>query len=184
MFSTKRFNGTVAPTSGNTAPPPPPFFSSENRARLAIRDIIVSGYSRASTAMYRVLTTTPIASPQDFPPDMFGADASEFDKRWKKFWGLDLFLNEKQTGIPRNGFEERLRWWLTRDTRWLRLYQSGFTFEGNMPDRFFLALRRQLKAPPLMLTDATVPTRWSADWRDPAAHWSAVFFSGPALRAR
>jgi hypothetical protein len=53
-----------------------------------------------------------------------------------------------------------------------------------MPDWLFPPLRKQLTAKPRMLIDAALPARWSAEWRDPAAHWSAVFFSGPTLRAR
>jgi hypothetical protein len=128
MFSTGRFNGVIAPTSGNAAAPPPAFIST-NRKRLGIRDLIVSAYSSGSPAMDKLLTTTAIISPEWFPPALFGADAAEFDKHWTEFWGLDLFLNEKQTGVKRTRFEQQLRSWLTRDSRRLRLYQSGWTLE-------------------------------------------------------
>jgi hypothetical protein len=183
-FGTRRFNGAVAPTAGN-APPPPPAFSSNNRPRLGIRDIIISGYSSGSVPLFAIFKSSAISgSTAEFAPALFGADPAEFDKRWKEYWALDLFLNEGQTGIQRTAYQNVLRSWLTRDSRRMRLYHGGWTLEGAMPDAFFPVLRKQLSASPWLVKDGTLPSRWSADWRDPAAHWSALFFSGPALRAR
>lgn len=183
-FSFNRFNGRVAPISGAAPPPPPPTFSPSNRTRLGIRRIVVAGYSSGSAALNALFrNTTLTASAADYPPELFGADPAEFDKRWHEIWGLDLFLNESKTGIKRVDFEKALREWLSRDSRRLRLYHGGWTLEGLEPDAFYPRLRKQLSAAPRFLRDAALASRWTADWREPAGHWSACFFSSPALRA-
>lgn len=182
-FGTNRFNGIIAPTSGDPAPPPPAF-SPTNRKRLGIGDIVVSGYSSASPALDSLFRSTAISgSAADYPPKLFGAEPAEFDKRWKEYWALDLTMVEKNTGIPRIRYQNMLRTWLMRDTRRMRLYHSDWTLERLPPDSFYPVLRKQLASDPRLMRDAALASRWSADWREPAAHWSAVFFSGPVLRA-
>jgi len=183
-FGFDRFDGKVAPTAGN-APPPPPAFSSVNRPQLTIRSIVVSGYSRASVPLEALFRTDAIsATASDFPPALFGADAIEFDNKWQEFWDLDFFLDEADTNIPRARYEMVLRQWLTREFRRLRLCHGDHTLKGVPPDAFFPRIRTLLTSAPFMLKDPALVTRWAADWRDPAARWSALFFSNDFLRAK
>lgn len=182
-FDRNRFNGAIAPTAGDPTPPAPAF-GSANRKRLGIRDVIVSGYSSASTAFDSLLRTPAISgSTANYPPKLFGADPAEFDKRWKELWALDLSLLKKTTLTDRTQFQNTLRQWLMRDDRRLRIYHSDWTLEHLAPEAFYPILRKQLTAPPRVVRDLSVAGRWAADWREPAGHWSAIFFGGAELRA-
>ncbi|PSB41356.1 hypothetical protein C7B80_30960 [Cyanosarcina cf. burmensis CCALA 770] len=183
-FGVTRLNGAVAPISGNP-PPPPPAFTTKNRQPLAIRQIVVSGYSSSSLAVESLFRTDVLSarSATDYPPALFGADAAEFDKHWEEFWDLDFTLAEARTGIPRSRYETQIKQFLTRNTRRVRLYHGGWTLDKD-PDQFFPNLRKLLSNPPRRVEDAKFPARWASDWRDPRGQWSALFFSAAFLRAK
>lgn len=181
-YSPQRLNGAVAPLAGEPSAPPPAFGA--NRDQLAIGDVVLSGYSSGSRPLYRVLRDRDLTgSTSDFPPALFGADPSEFGQHWRETWGLDLFLNPARTLIPRSDYEAALLAWVATGNRRVRLYHSGWTLDMD-PDLFLPMLRKQLRVAPRRLQDARIPSRWAADWRDPAGRWMALFMSGPTLRAQ
>ena len=183
-FNFQRFNGAVAPMDGTAAPPPPPAFSAQNRPLLNIRSIVTSAYSSGSIALNSLLTRGPLlGSATDYPPDLFGADPAEFEKRWQQFWGLDLFLGAK-SGVDRAKFEKALLAWLSvRDARRLRVYHGGWTNENQKPATFYPALYAKLNTAPQIMTHPKLSDRWAADVRERAGHWNLTFFSAAALRS-
>lgn len=181
-FGFTRWNGAVAPIAGTPPLPPPPAFSQVNRKQLAIRNIVVSGYSSASAGLIRLFKEDAIsASAAEYPPELFAADPAQFDKRWQEFWAFDFNLDPKRTGIKIQDYEKMLTDWLRRGTRRLRIYQSGWTTGDMEPDKFYPVLRKLLASRPRLLKAPIEPARWGVEWRDPAGHWSALFFSSAFL---
>lgn len=142
-YNPRRLNGAVAPTSGEPAAPPAAF-TTKGQPQLAIGDIVLSGYSSGSRALYRVFGNRTISgSPTDFPPELFGADPAEFDRRWRECWALDLFLNlfrKQLTQPPRRMADPRLpsRWatdWRDPRGQWLALFLSGPTLRATYVDQ-------------------------------------------------
>jgi hypothetical protein len=182
-FNRGRFYGAVAPSAGTPVPPPAFAYSPENRPHLDLRQIIVAGYSSASLALVGFFGRAQITgSAGDYPPELFGADAAEFGKRWAEFWDLDFSLDPAKTGVPRANYEKAIKEWLNRETRRARLYHGGWTLGGTEPDQFFPLLRKEIKQPRRM-REAAVPSRWTEDWRDASGRLTVLFFSGAALRA-
>jgi hypothetical protein len=180
-----RWNGGYAPIAG--APPTRgiPRRAPANRPVPGIRNVVVAAYSSGVSGVFPIFKTDAIAgSTADYPPALFGADPAEFDKRWREFWDLDLFLDPVATGIPRADYESTLSAWLGRENRRLRLYHGGWTIGQTDPDQFFPKLRRLLSGQPTVRKDLAVPARWSVDWWDPTGQWRALFWSAACLRAK
>ncbi|MGA5418006.1 hypothetical protein ACPMJQ_29345 [Streptomyces pseudogriseolus] len=181
-FGFSRWNGAVAPIAGAEPPPFRPAYTQVNRKQLAIRQIIVSGYSSASTGLIKLLKEDSIsASTGEYPAELFAADHAEFDKRWQEFWTLDFNLDPKRTGVKIQEYEKLLLAWLSRDSRRLRIYHSGWTTGNVEPSKFYPQLRKALTVPPRLMQTKAEPERWGEEWRDPSGRWSALFFSSSFL---